>query len=63
LSIISVPERTVRVITQRQAYIGRDGDAEALTAKERLPAGWAALAILGLSAAAWALIIAALWLH
>lgn len=51
------------MITQQEAYIGRDGEAEALTAKERLPVGWAALAVLALSSAAWALIIAALWLR
>ena len=34
-----------------------------MTAEERLPAGLAALSILGLSMAAWAVIILALWLY
>jgi hypothetical protein len=51
------------VARQQETYIGRDEHGDAVTARERLPAGWAALAILGLSSAAWALIIAALWLH
>lgn len=49
----------------RYTYLDREqhGDDGTMTAEEPLPRGWAALAILGLSAASWALIGVAFWLY
>lgn len=45
-----------------QSYADRGEDSEAMIAEERLPVGWAALSILGLSVTAWVLIAVAFWL-
>ena len=44
-------------------YVDREqvSDTESMIAEEPLPAGWAALAILGLSLAGWGLVAVAFW--
>lgn len=46
-----------------QSYVDRDESSETILVEDRLPAGWAALSIFGLSVAAWALIAVAVWLY